>query len=478
MENPEIIVGLDIGTTKIAAIVGKVNQFGKVEILGMGKAESLGVSRGVVANIDKTVEAIKFAVEQAEKNSGHKIKDVCVGIAGQHIKSLQHRGVIPRESQDQVITKEDVKRLKQDMYKLSLPPGDQIIHVLPQEYIVDNEPNIKDPIGMFGFRLEANFHIITGQISAVQNIYRCVQQAGLNVVDIILEPLASSESVLTEDEKEAGVVLVDIGGGTTDIAIFHDNIIRHTAVIPLGGNIISEDVKDAFGLMKKHAEQLKVKYGNTYPNSVPENEHISIAGLPGRSPKEISSRNLSYIIHARMEEIMEYAYSQIRVSGFEKKLAAGIVITGGGSMMKGMKPMVESITGMEARIGYPTPNLNSAPKTAKGIADTGNATGVGLIIRGYKEILNARAIENGAEEVATLENASVVELVEEQPIVEATIPQVNDVVVNDEVVAATEEEKAAAQLQIRTKIVKWWEKVVDKTTNWFENGADNDSEFK
>lgn len=476
MQNPEIIVGLDIGTTKIAAIVGKVNQYGKVEVLGMGKAESLGVSRGVVANIDKTVEAIKFAIAQAEKTSGYKITEVCVGIAGQHIKSLQHRGVIPRESQDEVITKEDVKRLKQDMYKLSLPPGDQIIHVLPQEYIVDSEPNIKDPIGMFGFRLEANFHIITGQVSAVQNIHRCVEQAGLKVVDIILEPLASSEAVLTEDEKEAGVVLIDIGGGTTDIAIFHDNIIRHTAVIPLGGNIISEDVKDAFGLMKKHAELLKVKYGNTYPNSVSDKEHISIAGLPGRAPKEISRKELAKIINARMEEIMEYAYSQIRVSGFERRLAGGIVVTGGGSMMQGIKPMIESLTGLETRIGYPTPNLNSTPKNVKDIAITGNATGVGLIIRGYKEIQNARAIEMGNTEQVMLKNASEVELVtetsEEVAIDENTEKPVN----NAEVL--TSEEKAEKQLQMRNKIVKWWEKVVDKTTNWFEDGANNDSEFK
>ncbi len=476
MQNPEIIVGLDIGTTKIAAIVGKVNQYGKVEVLGMGKAESLGVSRGVVANIDKTVEAIKFAIAQAEKTSGYKITEVCVGIAGQHIKSLQHRGVIPRESQDEVITKDDVKRLKQDMYKLSLPPGDQIIHVLPQEYIVDSEPNIKDPIGMFGFRLEANFHIITGQISAVQNIYRCVQQAGLKVVDIILEPLASSEAVLTEDEKEAGVVLIDIGGGTTDIAIFHDNIIRHTAVIPLGGNIISEDVKDAFGLMKKHAEQLKVKYGNTYPNSISDKEHISIAGLPGRSPKEISRKELAKIINARMEEIMEYAYSQIRVSGFERRLAAGIVVTGGGSMMQGIKPMIESLTGLETRIGYPTPNLNSTPKNVKDIAITGNATGVGLIIRGYKEIQNARAIENGNVEQVALKNASEVELVAETP-KEEVIEKPIDVQENNNEVLSSEE-KAENQLQMRNKIVKWWEKVVDKTTNWFEDGANNDSEFK
>jgi cell division protein FtsA len=475
MQNSEIIVGLDIGTTKIAVIVGKINTHGKVEVLGMGKAESLGVTRGMVANIDKTVEAIRFAVDQAEKHSGIKISEVSVGIAGQHIKSLQHRGVISRENQQEIIRKEDVRRLKQDMFKLALPPGDKIIHVLPQEYIVDNEPNIKDPVGMFGFRLEANFHIITGQINAVQNIHRSVEQAGLKVVDIILEPLASSSSVLTEDEKEAGVALIDIGGGTTDIAIFHDNIIRHTAVIPLGGNIITEDIKDAFGLMKKHAEQLKMKYGNAYPNSVAENEHISIAGLPGRNPKEISSKGLSKVINARVEEIMEIAYSQIRVSGFERRLAAGVVITGGGSMMKGIKPMVESLMGLEARVGYPTANLTRSK--VKDIAHPGYATGIGLILRGFEEQQLVNAIENGvAIEDTVLKNAPEIEVVVQDT------NTTTGVTTELETTVATEfsnKKEAEDKLNTRTKVLrKWWERALDKTTNWIEKSADNDTDFK
>ncbi|MFT6002275.1 MAG: cell division protein FtsA, partial [Flavobacteriales bacterium] len=244
MDTSEIIVGLDIGTTKIACIVGRKNEHGKIEVIGMGKSESLGVTRGVVANIEKTVQSIKAAVEQAELKSGVEIKVVNVGIAGQHIKSLQHRGMITRKSHEDEISQEDINTLVDDMYKLVMMPGEEIIHVLPQDYIVDREQGILDPIGMAGVQLEANFHIITGQIAAGKNIYRCVEKAGLEVADIILEPLASAEAVLSQEEKEAGVALVDIGGGTTDIAIFHEGIIRHTAVIPFGGNVITDDIKE------------------------------------------------------------------------------------------------------------------------------------------------------------------------------------------------------------------------------------------
>ena len=240
MESSEIIVGLDIGTTKIAAIVGRQSQFGKIEILGYGSAESIGVKRGVVINIDNTVESIKTAVKEAESKSGVNIKCINVGIAGQHIKSIQHRGSIIRNSTDKEINQDDINRLIDDMYRLVMQPGEEIVHVIPQEYIVDKETGIKKPIGMAGVCLEANFHIITGLVSAVQNINRCVARAGLEIVDQILEPLASADAVLSDEEKEAGVVLVDIGGGTTDIAIFQDDIIRHTAVIPLGGDIIAK----------------------------------------------------------------------------------------------------------------------------------------------------------------------------------------------------------------------------------------------
>src|SRR5690606_28301712 len=247
---------------------------------------------------------------------------------------LQHRGIRTRNSIEEEVAQSDIDALVEDMYKLVMLPGEEIIHVLPQEYIVDNEQGIKDPIGMAVVRLEANFHIITGQIAAAKNIHKCVAKAGLEVDELILEPLASSESVLSQEEKEAGVVLVDIGGGTTDIAIFQDGIIRHTAVIPFGGNIITEDIKEGCSIIKNQAELLKVKFGSALANESQENEIVSIPGLRGREPKEISIKNLSNIIQARLEEIIEHIYYEVKNSGYENKLIAGMVITGGGSQMK------------------------------------------------------------------------------------------------------------------------------------------------
>jgi cell division protein FtsA len=272
----EIVVGLDIGTTKIAVLVGRRTEHGKIEILGIGKAESLGVARGVVLNIDETVKSIRKAVEEASNKSGVDIKVVNVGIAGQHIKSLQHRGMKTRRSIDDEISQKDIDELIEDMYRLVMSPGEEIIHVIPQEYIIDNEVGIKNPIGMAGTRLEANFHIITGQVAAAKNIYKCVNKAGLEAADLTLEPLASADAVLSDEEKEAGVVLVDIGGGTTDVAIFHDGIIRHTAVIPFGGNIITEDIKEGCSIIKTQAELLKVKFGSALASENQENEIVSI----------------------------------------------------------------------------------------------------------------------------------------------------------------------------------------------------------
>lgn len=383
MEHSGIIVGLDIGTTKIAAIVGRRNEHGKVEIMGMGRSESLGVMRGMVANIEKTVASIKEAVAEAESKSGVEIKDVHVGIAGQHIKSMQHRGMITRTSTDDEIGRKDIDAIVQDMYKLAMPPGEEIIHVIPQEYIIDNEQGIKDPIGMSGIRLEANCHIITGLITAANNIHKCVNKAGLNSVDLILEPLASAEAVLTDEEKEAGVVLVDIGGGTTDIAIFQDSIIRHTAVIPFGGNVITDDIKEGCSIIRNQAELLKTKFGSALARQMKDNEIVSIPGLRGREPKEISVKNLASIIQARMEEIIESVYYEIKSSGFEKKLIAGIVITGGGSQLKNVTQLVEYITGMDTRIGYPNEHLGKGMDEVKSPM---YATGVGLVIKGLKDL--------------------------------------------------------------------------------------------
>ena len=349
----------------------------------MGKADSIGVTRGVVTHITPTVEAIKKAMEMASAKSTVEINVVNVGIAGQHIKSLQHRGVRMRNAYDDEITQKDIDALVEDMYKLVMLPGEKIIDVLPQEFTVDNEQGVQDPIGMSGGRLEANFHIITGQIAAAKNIYKCVSKAGLEVDNLILEPLASADSVLSQEEKEAGVVLVDIGGGTTDVAIFKEGIIRHTAVIPFGGNIITEDIKEGCSIIKKQAELLKVKFGSALADQTAANEIVAIPGLRGREPKEISVTNLAHIIQARMEEIIEQVFYEIRNSGYERKLIAGIVVTGGGSQLKHIAQLFEFMTGMDTRIGYPTEHL------AQGTEEVTSplfSTGVGLVLKGYERM--------------------------------------------------------------------------------------------
>ena len=384
MENSEIIVGLDIGTTKIAAIVGRQDEHGKIEILGHGRTESIGVKRGMVSNIENTVNSIKIAVEQAEQKSGVDIRFVNVGIAGQHIKSLQHHGSIIRKNVDEEISQNDIDTLNANMYNLNMAPGEEIIDVIPQEYIIDAEQGIKQPVGMLGNSLEANFHIIIGQTAAAKNIYKCVRKAGLEVVDLILEPIASAEAVLNEEEKEAGVALVDIGGGTTDIAIFQDGIIRHTAVIPFGGDIITEDIKEGCTIIKKHAEELKVKFGSSLASENRDEEVVAIPGLRGRPPKEITLKNLASIIQARMEEIIDHIHYEIKNSGYEKKLIGGIVLTGGGSLLKHLIQLTEFITGMDTRVGYPNEHLsNDVPDE---MASPMYATGTGLVIEGFKRL--------------------------------------------------------------------------------------------
>jgi len=384
MESSGIIVGLDIGTTKIACVVGKKNEYDKIEILGYGKAPSIGVSRGVVSNIEKTVQSIRRAVDEAELKSGINIDHIYVGIAGQHIKSHQHRGSLVRNSLDDEVSQRDIDLLIEDMHKLVMQPGEEIIHVIPQEYIVDKEQGIKDPIGMSGISLEANFHIITGQITAAKNINKCVVKSNMNVEDLILEPLASAEAVLSEEEKEAGIALVDIGGGTTDIAIFQEGIIRHTAVIPLGGNIITEDVKEGCSIIKNQAEALKMKFGSALAAENKEEEIVSIPGLRGRTPKEITLKNLANIIQARVEEIIEHVYFEIKNSGYEKKLIGGIVLTGGGAQLNHIAQLFEFITGLDTRIGYPNEHL--AGNVPEELNSPMYSTGIGLVIKGLQSI--------------------------------------------------------------------------------------------
>jgi len=393
METGEIAIGLDIGTTKIVAIAGRKNEFGKIEIQGLGKAKSLGVQRGVVSNITQTIESIQHAIKEAEADSGLTLDNSVVGIAGQHIRSMQHSDYILREKFEEVITQSDIDKLIENVHKLVMLPGEEIIHVLPQEYKIDGESNIREPRGMLGRRLEANFHIVVGQISAIGNIFSCVKNSNLTVSGITLEPLASAEAVLSEEEKEAGVCLVDIGGGTTDVAIFKDGIIRHTAVIPFGGNVITEDIKEGCSIIEKQAELLKMKFGSAWPGENSDNEIVSIPGLRGREPKEISLKMLSKVIHARLVEIIDQVYMEVKNYGNEepkKKLIAGIVLTGGGSQVKHIKQLVEYETGMDTRIGYPNEHLAKGSRPE--LESPMYATAIGLVMKGAE--INEKSVPN------------------------------------------------------------------------------------
>jgi len=378
----QYVAAIDIGTTKIVAIVGKRNENGKIEILGLSKALSRGVKRGVVLNIEETVTAIHTTVDDVQKRSGVLFSEVFVGIAGQHIKSMKNRGYIMRDAYEDEIQKDEVFKLIEDMHKIHIEIGEEIIHVIPQNFIVDNETGVKSPIGMCGRRLEANFHIVIGQVAAAKNIEKCIRKANLAVKDMILEPLASSDAVLTDDEKEAGVVLVDIGGGTTDVAVYYDNIIRHTAVIPFGGNVVTKDIKEGCAILQRHAEQLKIQYGSALGDIAPEDKVVSIPGISGREPKEISFKSLAYIIQSRMEEIIDAVNFEIQNSGYADKLAAGVVITGGGSMLRHLPQLMKFKTAMDVRIGLPNEHLAGSGKSE--INQPMYATSIGLIMRGFE----------------------------------------------------------------------------------------------
>ena len=446
MKENMISIGLDIGTTKIVAMIGQTNEYNKMKILGVGKSISLGVHRGVVNNITQTIQSIQQAVSEAEELSGIKVDGVTVGIAGQHIRSLQHSDYITRNNSEQVIDETDIEKLINQVHKLVMLPGEEIIHVLPQEFKVDGQAEIKEPIGMYGGRLEANFHVVVGQVSSIRNIGRCIKSAGLDLDGITLEPLASANAVLSNEEKEAGVALIDIGGGTTDLAIFKDGIIRHTAVIPFGGNVITEDIKEGCSIIEKQAELLKVKFGSAWPGENKENEIVSIPGLRGRDPKEISLKNLSKIIHARTVEIIEQVYLEIKNYGHEeqkKKLIAGIVLTGGGSQLKHLKQLVEYVTGMDTRVGYPNEHL--AGDTDKNVTSPLYATAVGLVMDGLSKI-----------EKNTTENLELENLNEEDGVIQS----------NEE-----DNSKEKEQKPEKTKIKR--ESFLDKLTKNLQDFLDN-----
>jgi cell division protein FtsA len=376
-----ILAAIDIGTTKIVTVIGYINENGRLDILGLAKSPSKGVRRGLVLNIDEAVGAIRTTVEEVQKQVGFQVKQAFVGIAGQHIKSIRNRGYINRDSYDTEITLADTERLLADMYKIPIELGEEIIHVLPQNYIVDSETGVKNPVGMFGKRLEANFHIVIGDIASARNIERCVDRVGIKVKQMILEPLASSAAVLSDEEKEAGVALIDIGGGTTDIAVFHDEMIRHTAVIPFGGNVITKDIMEGCAILSKYAEQLKIQFGSALGDLAQDYKVVTVPGINGREPKEISFKSLAYIIQSRMEEIIDSALFELENSGCMDKLSAGIVLTGGGSLLRNLSQLVKYRSGMDVRVGYPNERLGT--DSTGEVNDPMYSTSVGLLLSGH-----------------------------------------------------------------------------------------------
>lgn len=378
----DIAVGLDIGTTKVCAIVASPdeNHPGKLNILGIGRSSSDGLTRGVVTNIDKTVRSIQTAVADAQAQSGVKISAVTVGIAGDHIQSFQSRGVVAISRPENEITQEDVDRLIEDTKKVALPSDRKIIHVIPQQFIVDGQDGIYDPVGMSGVRMEAVVHIITGLVTAAQNIYKCVQRAGLHVNDMV-EPLASSYAVLDDEEKEVGVALLDIGGGTTDLAVFEERTIRHTAVIGIAGKKVTDDIRKGLGILTEQAEHIKQDHGYAYMSAIVNNEPIVLPGIGGRPPIEIDKKLLCQIIQPRMEEILEIASMEIKRSGYSKHLSAGVVLTGGGSLIKGTADLAHEQLGMPVKIGIPS---GFSAGLIHEIENPIYATGVGLVIHELK----------------------------------------------------------------------------------------------
>jgi cell division protein FtsA len=380
-----IIVGLDIGTTKIAVIAGRKNEFGKLEILGFGKSNSNGVKHGQVLNIDETIKAIRTALDNCFASNPHlEINDVYVGIAGHHIKSLQTRGDIVRQANDEEISQREIDQLISDQYKTYIPAGDQIIDVIPQEFTVDNFQNIPNPIGYGGVKVGANFHIITGDKNAIRNINRSVEKAGLHTKDLVLQPLASSSAVMAQEDLEAGVAIVDIGGGTTDLAVFYEGILKHTAVIPFAGENITNDIKTGLGVLKTQAEQMKVQFGSALANEAKSNAYITIPGLRGMPAKEISVKSLANIIQARMSEIMDFVTYHLKQVGLDNKaLNGGVVLTGGGSQLRHLIQLTEYATGLPARIGFPNEHL--AAGHIEELAKPTYSTCIGLILKGYDD---------------------------------------------------------------------------------------------
>jgi cell division protein FtsA len=393
--NP-VIVGLDIGTTKIAAIAGRKNEFGKLEIVSFGRASSNNaVQQGQVLNIEQAVLAINEAISNCKlANPAVEINEVYVGIAGQHIKSLQTRGDLVRQNLDDEITQSEINQLIADQRKTYIPAGDQIIDVIPQEFTVDNYQNIINPIGFSGVKVGANFHIITGDKYAIRNITRAVNKSNLAIKDLVLQPLASSDAVMCEQDLEAGVAILDIGGGTSDLAIFHEGVLKHTAVIPFGGENITNDIKMGLGVIKAQAEAMKVQFGSALAKETKSNAYITIPGLRGIPAKQIQVKILAEIIQARMSEILDFVVYHFKQVGVDhKKLNGGIIITGGGSQLKHLTQLTEYHTGLNVRIGYPNENL--AGNYIEELMKPAYSTCIGLILKGYRDYEKTNKLYTG-----------------------------------------------------------------------------------
>lgn len=380
MAKEDFVVGLDIGTTKICALVGRRDLEGKIEILGLGLSPSKGLRKGMVVDIEHTVQSITRAVEEAEAQAGVEITGIYAGIAGGHIEGLNRSGAVAVAHPDKEITRKDVERAINAAQVVAIPPDREVIHVLPQDFTIDNQDGIKEPVGMSGVRLEARIHIVTGAVAAAQNIVKSVNRAGFRVEDIILQPLASAEAVLTPEEKELGVILVDIGGGTSDITLFLEGNVWHTAVLSMGGDQVTNDIAIGLSAPISGAEKIKKSYGSSLTSLVGEEEMIRIPGIGGRKDHPLKRRVLSEIIQPRMEEIFSLVNEEIRKTGYEDLVNAGVVITGGASLTEGMVELAEQVLDVPVRLGLPqgvsglTSNVNSPIY----------ATGVGLVMQGLR----------------------------------------------------------------------------------------------
>lgn len=461
--NAPIIVGLDIGTTKIAIIAGRKNEQNKLDIVGFGSAPSNGVQHGQVLNIDQTVKAIKVAVENClNSNPDLHISDVYVGIAGHHIKSIQTRGDMVRQNSETEIQRVEIEQLIDNQRKTFIPAGDEIIDVIPQDFYVDNFQNIKEPVGHNGVKVGANFHIITGDKNAIRNINRAVNRSELNTKDLVLQPLASASAVMSDLDMEAGVAILDIGGGTSDLAVFYEGVLKHTAVIPFGGENITNDIRVGLGVLKHQAEALKKQFGSAISDEAKANAYITINGLKGMPSKQISVKNLAGIIQARMSEILDFVSYHLKQVGLDNRmLNGGIILTGGGSQLKNLIQLTEYVTGLNARVGLPNEHL--APDHIDQLKSPMYSTCLGLILK-------------GCNDYELREN--FIEIAQSQTEVDVPKELLSEDDVQEEMAAQNKAEEGIGKKAEDNRIKKFWglfsEKVKNGLNELFKEESDTD----